>query len=228
MIQRRGKGQQQPSRRWKHFQEWSERGHNNNNKTRYFYVKYTVVGIVRERHHYLGEHIGWCCRRKWERKRLTNTSELGRAGAGSFLRNDQRSSVWCGARRHLTRTLLRDFSFCSFLFYSNALEWVKSVGAERRKPVWQEFSGAQKSFSYCRFCFLAASPDDSSASSPLRSSSSPSNHSLWLCIRYDETEIASQFSPRLPVTFQCAIEQTFSLLRRGCSAVQFVSGLFWA
>jgi hypothetical protein len=54
--------------------------------------------------------------------------------AGSFLRNDQR--LMCEALRHLTRALLRNFSFflsIFFLFYSNALEQRAWNGLNQRR-----------------------------------------------------------------------------------------------
>lgn len=59
--------------------------------------------------------------------------------------------LWCiYVLEHLTCALLRDFSFFFFLYFlfkctGNVQEWVER-GRRAKKPVWQEFSKAQKSF----------------------------------------------------------------------------------
>lgn len=71
MIQREVKASSQKLKTFSRM----ERGHNNNNKKRYLKVKYT---IVKERHHYLGEHI----EKEGEDKK--DCSQLQTCRAGSF------------------------------------------------------------------------------------------------------------------------------------------------
>lgn len=78
-----------------------------------FYVKYTVVGIVKERHHYLEEHITVKhCEGGRANHRHTHTQAVI-----FFPRNDHEVLV-CGLEEFYSRIIiLRDF-----WFYSNALE----------------------------------------------------------------------------------------------------------